>query len=672
MKKSDGIVIQRLDQLKKLLAEYSYQYYVLDTPTVEDDVYDGLMNELKNIELHYPELITNDSPTQRVGGAIKGGFQSFEHTSRMLSLNDVFDEHDIEKWITRITKLTDNKAIEFFGDVKKDGLACSLIYENGVLERAVTRGDGYVGEDVTANVRTITSVPLQLRTSPENLTFIAGRTEIRGEIVIYKRDFLELNLERSRMNLNQFANPRNTAAGTIRQLDPVLAAKRKMYFLGYDIIRQDNVISTNLYAYDAIKNLGFMGTEYSKALKTKQEIMNYIQYWKKHREMLPYQTDGIVIKVNDRELFKELGVVGKNPRAAIAFKYPPEQTTTKIIDIFISIGRTGAATPVALLEPVLVAGSTVQMATLHNENEIKRKDIRVGDTVIVRKAGDIIPEIVSVLDSLRNGSENIFQMPKNCPECHTTLTKAKANDAVWRCPNNKCPTRLQNQIQHFASKAAMDIEGLGPKNVLALLNAGLIHDAADLYGLSYESVLTLDRFGEVSARKLITSIESKKKPVLEKFIYALGIRHVGTQTAIEITKKYNSIESIKNLTVEELSAIDGVGKVVSESIVAWLSDPANKSLLLKFTQFQVNPVSTVRISSAYSDKKFAITGSLVGMSRVEAADKIRKNGGIFQSSVGKDTDYLVIGENVGQSKIEKATKLGTKIITEEELTTMLV
>lgn len=662
----------RLVKLRQQIAQYDYEYFVLDQPSVPDAVWDGLSNELKKLEDQFPDLITPDSPTQRVRGKVAKGFKSVKHEVRMISLNDVFDEAEVEAWAKRISKLLPEATkLSFFGDVKKDGLACSLVYQDGILQQAVTRGDGYEGEDVTDNVRTIKSVPLRLYGKADNI-FLRGRTEVRGEIVMLKKDFDALNKSRGQQGLPLFANPRNTAAGTIRQLDPQLVAARRLQFLAYDLLRQNPAdVPTNHFAYETLKSLGFIGGEYARKITGLHDVHTYATEWEKRRDDLPYNIDGLVIKVDDRKIYADLGTVGKNPRAAIAYKYPAEQTTTKVKDIFVSIGRTGAATPVAMLEPVVVAGSTVQMATLHNEGEIQRKDIRVGDTVIVQKAGDVIPEVVEPLVKLRNGGEKVFVMPTHCPECNTKLVKLKAEEAVWRCPNVQCPSRVHNHIQHFASKGALDIEGMGEKNVLALLDAKLISDTADIYALTKEQLLQLDRFADVSAQKLISAIAEKKTPPLARFVFALGIRHVGAQTAIDLSNHFQTMDNIQKASLEELAEVEGVGEVVAESVVAWFADPQNQQLLDKFAKYKVVPVSVEKTGGPLSGQNFVVTGSLETMSREEAADKIRGLGGTFQTSVGKETDYLVVGGNVGASKLAKAAKLGTKQISEQDLLTLL-
>lgn len=664
---------KRAKSLKTQLAEYDYEYYVLDKSTVDDAVYDGLKTELKKIEQEYPELVTSDSPTQRVVGAVLKGFKSVAHNVRMLSLNDVFDESEVDAWISRLKKIVDDDAdIEYFGDVKKDGLACALVYEDGLLARAITRGDGLAGEDVTANVRTIRSVPLALRRTKATSTLLKGRVEVRGEIVMYKKDFDQLNEQRQQEGLPLFANPRNTAAGTIRQLDTSLVAARRLHFLAYDMIATDNTLLTSHTSiYERMAELGFSGGEYAKTLLDVNAIHAYFKEWETRREKLPYNIDGLVVKVNSRELYARLGIVGKTPRGAIAYKYPAEQTTTKVKDIFISIGRTGAATPVAILDPVVIAGSTVQMATLHNEGEIHRKDIRVGDTVVVRKAGDIIPEVVEPLVKLRTGEEKPFVMPIICPECGTKLVKQKLDDAVWRCPNKDCPARSQKHIEHFASKGALDIEGLGEKNVSTLLQAGLIHDQADLYTLTKEQLLTLDRFADISAAKLVAAIGQKKSPPLARFIFGLGIRHVGAQTAIDLANYFFTLDSLMSASDDQLASVDGVGAIVADALVAWFAEPANQRLIQKFEENGVVPQNVDKIGGPLTGKRFVVTGTLESMGREQAADRIRALGGIFQSSLGKDTDYLVVGKNVGASKLTKAIRFGTKQIDESELEKML-
>jgi DNA ligase (NAD+) len=662
----------RIVKLRELINEYRYEYHVNNHSIMEESAADGLKHELAALEEQYPDLITPDSPTQRVAGAPLPQFVSVEHKTRMLSLNDVFDEEEVAAWVERIKKLAPGAKFDFFADTKMDGLACSLVYEDGVLVRGVTRGNGLVGEDVTQNVKTIESIPLRLRTAQGREPFLRGRTEVRGEIVMFKEAFEKLNAAREKQGLPLFANPRNLAAGTVRQLDAKLVAARPLQFVAWELIR-DNAqdVPTYAEAYEILRGLGFHANKHAAVLPDIREVMKFASYWEDKRHDLPFNTDGLVVKVNDRSVFAQLGVVGKAPRGAVAYKYPAEQATTKVKDIFVSIGRTGAATPVAVLEPVVVAGSTVQMATLHNEGEVKRKDVRVGDTIIVHKAGDIIPEVVESLKKLRTGDEPEFVMPTHCPECNTALVKLKADEAVWRCPNDNCPARVHNQIQHFASKAALDIDGMGEKNVLALLDAKLIRDAADLYTLTKEQLLQLDRFADISASKLISAIAEKKNPKLAHFIYALGIRQVGAQTAIDLANHFGSLEALQKATVEQLQEVEGVGVVVAESIVTWFATENSQQLLAKFSNAGVVPQKVTQTGGPLTGKNFVVSGTLSTLEREEAAEKIRELGGTFQSSVGKTTTYLVLGDKPGASKVTKAEKLGTTILDEDGLVKLL-
>lgn len=663
---------ERIEKLKELINDYRYHYHVLDQSVMSEAAADSLKHELTQLETEHPDLITPDSPTQRVAGAPLPGFKQVQHSSRMLSLNDVFDESEFEAWAKRMAKLAPDSNLNYLVDIKMDGLAAALVYQDGVLTAGITRGDGFVGEDVTANVRTINSVPLRLRGSKGHEQFLTGRTEVRGEIVMYKADFATLNKQREEKGLPLYANPRNTAAGTIRQLDPQLVAGRKLHFHAYDLLRDNpGEIPTHDFAYRMLRELGFLANDKGIIAKNTGEVMSFAKKWDQKRHDLPFNTDGLVIKINDRRLYRNLGVVGKAPRGAVAYKYPAEQSTTKVKDIFVSIGRTGAATPVAMLEPVVVAGSTVQMATLHNEGEVKRKDIRIGDTVIIHKAGDVIPEVVEPLVKLRDGSEKTFIMPRYCPECNTELVKIRVEEAVWRCPNNQCPSRVQKRIQHFASKSALDIEGLGEKNVVSFLEAGLIKETPDIYGLTTERLEKLDRFAETSAKKLVTAIAAKRTPPLGRFIYGLGIRQVGAQTATDLANHFKRLDNLGTASYQELQALEGIGDVVAESIVAWFEEPENQRILAEFRRQGVWPQEVKKVGGPLEGKKFVVTGTLESMGREEAGEKIKALGGTFQTSIGKDTDYLVVGANVGASKLTKAKKLGTPQITESDLLKLL-
>ncbi len=658
---------KRVEKLKELINDYRYNYHVLDESTMSEAAADSLKHELSELEKQFPELLTSDSPTQRIAGKPLDKFVSVPHQYRMLSLNDVFNQEEVAAWTARIDKfLADGSKYSFWTDIKMDGFACSLIYQDGVLERALTRGDGSTGEDITQNVRTLDSVPLRLKASGQNELFLQGRTEIRGEILMYDADFEALNKKRQAAGEELFKNPRNTAAGTMRQLDAALVAQRPMHFHGYDVLREDQSdVATFSDAYTAIHDLGIKtNREVAKRLSSVDEIMSYVGEWEQKRLALPYSTDGLVVKVDDRTLFARLGVVGKAPRGAIAFKFPAEEATTKLKDIVIQIGRTGVATPVAVMEPVDVAGSTVQHASLHNQDEIERLDVRIGDTVIIRKAGDIIPQVVRVLTELRNGSEKPYDMAKVLAAHELDFERADG-EVAWRATNTNSTEMLKRGLQHFAAKGALDIDGMGEKNVVALVDAGLVTDFADIYGITYEQVIALDRFAEVSSRKLIDAIAEKKQPPLPRFIFGLGIRHVGTQTAIDLSQEYGTLGALVDAAQnrpEELYEIDGIGEVVAHSLAEWFSNESNTALLQKFASLGVVPLEHKKIAGPLQGMSFVITGSLDGLSRDEAAERVRGLGGTFQTSVGKDTTYLVYGKKIGDSKRAKAEKYGTKVI----------
>lgn len=515
----------RYTELLELLSTYAYEYYVLDEPSVSDAIYDGLMREVKAYESAYPDQIDPSSPTQRVAAKPLDKFDKVTHQKRMISLQDVFTRDDVEAWVKRMDKLLPGSRHEFFCDIKKDGLACSLIYQDGHLVQAVTRGDSQVGEDVTMNVRTIKNVPLTLRETSDHRLFLSGRTEVRGEIVMLKTAFNELNDAREKAGLPLFKNPRNLAAGTIRQLDPSLVAERPLTFIGYDLLRQnESEVPTNMFAYETMRALGIYASPEAEVFTSVDDVMHYVDSWDKKRDDLPYSTDGLVIKINDRAHYERLGTVGKNPRGAVAFKYAAEQATTVVRDIVISIGRTGAATPVAVFDPVDVAGTTVQHASLHNADEIARKDVRIGDTVVIFKAGDIIPQVESVLIELRPKNSKPFDYESELSRQYPELEfERSGKDVVYRVRGATGPLLLKRALQHFASKGALDIDTLGEKNVVALVDAGLVGDFADVYLLTKDQLLQLDRFADVSASKLIDAIAAKKNPPLERFVYALGI-----------------------------------------------------------------------------------------------------------------------------------------------------
>ena len=659
---------QRIVKLRDLINDYRYHYHVLDESIMSEAAADSLKHELSQLEEQFPELITPDSPTQRVAGKALSKFTKVQHQTRMISLQDVFDRAEVAAWIERMHKVRSDITEEFLCDIKMDGLACALIYEDGVLTRAVTRGDGLVGEDVTMNVRTIQNVPLTLRANQRFAHFLRGRTEIRGEIVMHKADFAALNQRRRAAGQPEFANPRNLAAGTIRQLDPKLVAERPLNFVGYDIIR-DNLEDTPTIAfgYQMMNELGITTSRQTQIVYGLDEVMSYVDHLDEVRQSLQFNTDGAVIKLNDRRQFAELGIIGKTPRAAVAYKFAAEEATTIVRDIVISIGRTGAATPVAVFDPVVVAGTTVQHASLHNADEIARLDVRRGDTVVIFKAGDIIPQVQTVLKELRPEDAKPIDYPAELARQYPELEFVRpAGEAVYRVKGLSGPLILRRALAHFASKGALDIDTLGEKNVEALVEAGLVNDLADIYRLMKDDLLRLERFAEISAQKLIDAIAAKKQPALERFLFGLGIRHVGTQTAIDLANHFESIEKLSQATIDELREVDGVGEIVAESIVAWFADEDNVTLLEKFADLGVTPQFTKK-SGSLTGQSFVITGTLQSMGRDAAAEIIRNLGGAFQTAVAKDTTYLVAGGKVGASKLKKAEQYGTKIINEQEL-----
>ena len=659
---------QRIVKLRDLINDYRYHYHVLDESIMSEAAADSLKHELSQLEEQFPDLITPDSPTQRVAGKALSKFTKVQHQTRMISLQDVFDRAEVAAWIQRMKKVRQDITEEFLCDIKMDGLACALIYEDGVLTRAVTRGDGLVGEDVTMNVRTIQNVPLTLRANQRFAHFLRGRTEIRGEIVMHKADFATLNQRRRAAGQPEFANPRNLAAGTIRQLDPKLVAERPLHFVGYDIIR-DNLEDTPTIAfgYQMMNELGITTSRQTQIVYGLDEVMSYVDHLDEVRQSLQFNTDGAVIKLNDRRQFAELGIVGKTPRAAVAYKFAAEEATTIVRDIVISIGRTGAATPVAVFDPVVVAGTTVQHASLHNADEIARLDVRRGDTVVIFKAGDIIPQVQTVLKELRPAGTKPTDYPAELARQYPELEFVRPEgEAVYRVKGLSGPLILKRALAHFASKGALDIDTLGEKNVEALVEAGLVNDLADIYRLTKDDLLQLERFAEISAQKLIDAIAAKKQPALERFLFGLGIRHVGAQTAIDLTNHFESIEKLSQATIDELREVDGVGEIVAESIMAWFADEDNMTLLEKFADLGVTPQFTKK-SGSLTGQSFVITGTLQSMGRDAAAEKIRNLGGTFQTAVAKDTTYLVAGGKVGASKLKKAEQYGTKIIDEQTL-----
>lgn len=648
---------ERIAKLRELINDYRYHYHVLDESIMSEAAADSLKHELATLEAEYPELITPDSPTQRVAGKPLDKFTKVAHEKRMISLADVFSREEVLDWISRNEKLVPGGKIEeFFTDIKMDGLACSLKYRDGVFYQAVTRGDGLVGEDVTQNVKTIQNIPLRIKNNDE--------VEVRGEIVMFKKDFEKY--------ADEFANPRNLAAGSIRQLDPKIAASRPLRFVAYDLVKPD--LPTWHEAYEALRAMGFQTSNEDKVFdaKNRKELFEYIDGLDEYRKGLPFNTDGMVIKINDRKAYDKLGIVGKTPRGAVAFKFPAEESTTKVRDIVISIGRTGAATPVAILDPVSVAGSTVRHASLHNADEIARLDVRIGDTVIIYKAGDIIPQVKEVLLSLRPEGTRLFNYEEALKRQYPDLEFERPNgEVVYRVKGESSDYILKRAIEYYASKPALNIEGLGEKNVVALVDAGMVKSIADLYRLKATEVAKLERFGKLSANNLVSAIEGSKGAPLNKFITALGIRHVGAQTATALARKFGSLDKLMNTTEDELLEISDIGDVVAESILAYFADEENVKLLEEMRGLGAWPAEEKAGELPLTGKSYIVTGTLASMGREEAEDKLRALGATVTSSVTKNTTALIVGEKPGKGKTDKADKLGIPRINEAEFLGLL-
>ncbi|MGI6532793.1 MAG: NAD-dependent DNA ligase LigA [Bacillota bacterium] len=654
----------KIEKLRELINYHNYRYYVLDDPEVSDAEYDSLMKELEALEREYPDLITPDSPTQRVGGAVLSGFQAVTHAIPLLSLANAYSQEELDSFDRRVRELLSSPP-RYTAELKIDGLAISLLYRDGVFIRGATRGDGQTGEDITNNLRTIRSIPLKLREP------LAGDLEVRGECYMDKRAFEQLNKAQEEKGEKLFANPRNAAAGSLRQLDPKVTSERQLnvflYGLGYsDALPPDSHYETLQW----LSSLGFRTNPETQVFDSIDGVKEFIQYWHEKRESLPYDIDGIVVKVDSRVQQELLGTTAKSPRWAVAYKFPAMQKTTKVEDIIVQVGRTGAVTPLAILEPVFIAGSTVSRASLHNEDYVKEKDIRIGDTVVIQKAGDIIPEVVRSVPELRDGSERVFQMPQSCPACGTRLVR-EAGEAVWRCDNSQCPAKLVEGLVYFASRDALDIEGMGPAVVQQLVDAGLVKNPADIFKLTKEQLLGLDRFGERSAAKLVASIEEAKGRGLARLLTALGILHVGTQTAASLAAYFGSMEKLVTATEDQLAQVPDIGPVVASSISAFFQNPKNIQLIeeLKKLGVKMDEPKQSR-GEAFSGKTFVVTGTLSQFSRKEAKDAIESLGGKTTESVSKNTDYLVVGEKPG-SKLDKARELGISILDEQQFIDML-
>ncbi len=664
------------ERLRAEIRYHNYRYYVLDDPEISDAEYDRLMRRLQAIEEAYPSLVTPDSPTQRVGAEPMEAFAQVRHRVPMLSLENAVDHEELKAFDERVRRfLGVTDPIEYTVEPKIDGLAVELVYEHGKLVVASTRGDGYVGEDVTQNVKTILSVPLTLDSYKEARA-IPELLEVRGEVYMDIAAFEELNRQRIRQGLPPFANPRNAAAGSVRQLDPRVTAKRPLNIFCYGVgeVRGAS-FETHMEMMICLQEWGLrVNRPHMRVCPDIDQVIDYCEALEDKRSEFPYEIDGAVVKVNRLDFQARLGEKARSPRWAIAYKFKPSQETTRILKIEVQVGRTGALTPVAHLEPVEVGGVVVKRATLHNEDEIKRKDIREGDTVIVQRAGDVIPEVVKVITSKRTGKEKPFSMPSNCPVCGASVEK-RPGEVVVRCPNPKCPAKLREALKHFVSKGAMNIEGLGEKIIDQLVERGMVKDPSDFYSLRKEQLLSLDKIAEKSAQNLLDAIERSKRTTLSKFIYALGIRHVGEHVAEILARHFQSIDALAQASKEELESIPEIGPEIADSIISFFQDPQNTALVDRLLEAGIRPEPPPGPAQEASilplkGKSFVLTGTLKGMTRSQAKERIKALGGSVASSVSSKTDYLVVGESPG-SKLQKAKELGVEILDEDSFLNML-
>lgn len=655
---------KRIAELQKLLNQYNYEYHVLDQPSVPDSEYDRLLKELIALEEQFPEFKTPDSPTERVGGTVLDMFQKVEHKTPMLSLGNAFDEADLLDFDRKVRQAV-GENYSYVCELKIDGLAVSLEYENGLFTRGSTRGDGTTGEDITANLRTVKSIPLRIK-EPISI-------EVRGEVFMPKRSFENLNKLRAERQEELFANPRNAAAGSLRQLDTRIAASRNLDVFLYAIADTGETgVVTHSEGLNLLDQLGFKTNQERRTCDNIQEVISYINKWTEERPNLPYEIDGIVIKVNSFDQQDELGVTAKSPRWAIAYKFPAEEVVTKLLDIELSVGRTGVITPTAILEPVQVAGTTVGRASLHNEDLIREKDIMLYDYVVVKKAGDIIPEVVNVLVERRTDEQKEFSMPTHCPECDSELVRLEGEVAL-RCINPKCPAQIREGLIHFVSRTAMNIDGCGEKVISQLFRENLIEDVADLYKLTFEQLIGLERMGEKSVTKLLDAIEASKQNSLERLLFGLGIRHVGAKAAKTLAQHYGSMEAITEATYEQLTDINEIGHKMADSVVTYFSMPETAELLQELSSFGVNMTYTgpklvvaEESDSFFAGKTVVLTGKLEVLTRNEAKEKLEALGAKVAGSVSKKTHLVVAGADAG-SKLTKAEELGIEVWNEEKL-----
>lgn len=670
-----------INQLRRQLQRANYAYYLQDNPIMEDEVYDRLYRQLQAIEEQYPELITPDSPTQRLGGGVAEGFESVNHNIPLYSLENAFDLGELAQWVGRWQgQVAEEEAVEYVCELKIDGNALALTYENGILVRGVTRGDGETGEDITQNVRTIRTIPLRL-----GLEHPPARVEIRGEAFLPRQIFEKINQARADQGESVFANPRNATSGTLRQFDPKVVAKRRLDFFAYTLYIVDEQCeltpTTQAESLTMLENMGFKVNPNREICQSLKEVGDFYQKWEQKRGKLPYDTDGVVVKINSYALQEQLGFTQKFPRWAIAIKFPAEEVPTKLKEITVNVGRTGAVTPLAHLEPVSLAGTTVQKATLHNTDFIAQLGVKIGDTVVVRKAGDIIPEIVRVLPELRPKSAKPFTMPQECPECNSQLVRPEG-EVVTRCVNVSCPAILRGSLVHWASRDAMDINGLGEKMVESLVSNQLVQSVADVYHLTIEQLTQLERVGETLATTLVNAIAQSKEQPWPRVLYGLGIRYVGKVNAEALADSFPTVEQLANATVDDLQAVEGIGEEIARSVYQWFRIEANQALVqqlqtagLNFSQETAEETTSSETSQEpvgqpFNGKKVVLTGKLESFSRNEAQRLIEQAGGKVTASVSSKTDYLLVGDK-GGSKQKKAETLNINQINEAQFKEML-
>ena len=651
----------RIEQLVTELNEHNYRYYQLASPTISDQEFDMLLKELESLEAQYPDQILPHSPTQRVGGSINKTFPTFTHKRPMLSLENSYSTEDVLKFVEKVGD------VPFIVDHKFDGVSLSLHYKNGILETAVTRGNGIEGDDVTDNVRTIKSVPLQL------FGDVPAELEVRGEVVMHVDDFHRLNRERIQSGQSVYKNPRNTAAGTLKNSDSTIVASRTLHFYAFDVVTPE--FETAKDQYVALKDWGFELSDMYIIVDDSIQLLRYLDYWSSLRADLPYEIDGIVIKVNEMSVRNELGLRSKSPRWAIAYKYPAEETTTRIKSITYQVGRTGRVTPVAELEPVELGGTLVSRASIHNEDEILRLGLHVNDVVVIEKGGEIIPQIVRVVEEEREEGAEPFKFITHCPDCGTPLVRREGESNHY-CPNSEtCPPQVIGRIAYFASKKAMDIDGLGPEWCQKLVEAGLVQNVSDLYTLSHKVLESLDRSGERAAEKLLTALEQSKSQSYGRVLVGLGIPHVGTTMSRKLIKKFPSIYHLRTATVEQLTDMDDVGQKTAEAIIGWFNNDKNISIIHKLGQLGLNmqeKETTQRVNEQILEgKSFIISGTFENYGRDELKDLIRSLGGTIKSSISKNCMYMIAGNNCGPAKLQKAAKVGTKVISEQDFNNMI-